>query len=85
MKKVLVSIAHPDDETLGCGGTIAKHVARGDKVFCLSMTDGESARFENFKDAKLLKKKEELQLIMPLKNLVLNGLMNSVKIFPTIL
>lgn len=57
MKKILVIIAHPDDETLGCGGTIAKHVARGDKVFCLSMTDGESARFENLKDLKLVKKR----------------------------
>lgn len=38
MKKVLVIAVHPDDETLGCGGTLLKHKANDDKVFWLIIT-----------------------------------------------
>ena len=44
-KSILVIAAHPDDEVLGCGGTIARHVAEGDAVYVLFMTDGVGARF----------------------------------------
>lgn len=38
---ILVIVAHPDDAELGCGGTIAKHVAAGDKVGIIDLTQGE--------------------------------------------
>uniref|UniRef100_UPI0040569A5C PIG-L deacetylase family protein n=1 Tax=Agathobacter sp. TaxID=2021311 RepID=UPI0040569A5C len=42
---VLVIAPHPDDEVLGCGGTIAKHVANGDIVYVVIVTKGTSPMF----------------------------------------
>jgi LmbE family N-acetylglucosaminyl deacetylase len=42
---VLVLAAHPDDELLGCGGTIALHAARGDTVTAVIACEGESVRY----------------------------------------
>ena len=44
MNKILVIAAHPDDETLGLGGTIIKLIAEGNIVNVLIITDGVSAR-----------------------------------------
>jgi LmbE family N-acetylglucosaminyl deacetylase len=38
IKNVLIISAHPDDETLGCGGTILKHRENEDNVFWLILT-----------------------------------------------
>jgi N-acetylglucosamine malate deacetylase 1 len=38
---LLVMVAHPDDAELGCGGTIAKHVATGKKIGVIDFTRGE--------------------------------------------
>ena len=38
MKNVLVVAPHPDDETLGCGGTLLKHKSEGDKIHWLIIT-----------------------------------------------
>jgi LmbE family N-acetylglucosaminyl deacetylase len=39
MNKVLVVAVHPDDETLGCGGTLLKHKNSGDEINWLIATD----------------------------------------------
>ena len=44
MSKVLIIVAHPDDEVLGCGATIAKHIQNGDKAQVVFLTDGFSSR-----------------------------------------
>lgn len=47
MSKILILEAHPDDETIGCGGTIRKFHEEGHHIELLTFTDGESARGEN--------------------------------------
>ncbi len=46
MKRVLVVAAHPDDELIGVGGTVAKHVKNGDEVMSVIMCEGESLRYK---------------------------------------
>jgi len=43
-KVILVVAAHPDDEVLGCGGTVARHVDDGDEVHVIFMSDGVTSR-----------------------------------------
>lgn len=46
MKRVLVVAAHPDDEVLGVGGTVARHVNQGDDVISIIICEGESLRYK---------------------------------------
>ena len=48
-KKILVIAAHPDDELLGCGGSLAKLSKQGCNIFALFFTDGVSSRVKNNK------------------------------------
>lgn len=54
MKNVLVIAAHPDDEVLGCGGTICRHVVNGDDVTIMILGEGLTAR-DPYRDAEARK------------------------------
>lgn len=45
MSTVVVVAAHPDDEVLGSGGTLARHVAQGDEVHAVVLSDGATSRY----------------------------------------
>ena len=49
MKKVLVIAAHPDDELLGCGGTIRKFINRGDEVVTAIVAKGRPSEQHRIK------------------------------------
>lgn len=40
MKRLLVFAPHPDDEILGCGGTIIKNIQQGNEVYVCVVTRG---------------------------------------------
>ena len=53
---ILVIVAHPDDEVLGCGGAIAKHAENGDMVHVVFMTNGVGSRNAKLEEIELRKR-----------------------------
>lgn len=43
--RIAVIAAHPDDELLGAGGTLARHVMAGDEVHAIVIADGAGSRY----------------------------------------
>ena len=48
--KILIVSPHPDDETIGCGGLLAKY---GPQCDILMLTDGRLGNIEKYKDTNL--------------------------------
>jgi len=55
MNKILVLCAHPDDESLGIGGSLALHAAKKDEIKVIFFCDGESSRG---KSEKIIQKRQ---------------------------
>jgi|TARA_B110000503_G_scaffold142622_1_gene240027 N-acetylglucosamine malate deacetylase 1 len=74
-KKILVVASHPDDEILGCGGTIAKLSKSGNIVKTIILTKGISSRFDSNKNEiiklqdKLNKSSKAANKVIGVKNL----------------
>ncbi len=58
MSKILIIATHPDDETLGCGGTILRHIANKDKVYWLIATKMKNKK--KWKENKINLRKNEI-------------------------
>ena len=60
MKRVLVVVAHPDDEILGCGGTVARLIKEGSEAYTLILGEGATARYDKKNGGK--RRKEIIEL-----------------------
>lgn len=63
MKKVLFVAVHPDDETLGCGGTILKHKELGDDVYWMIVTTIENHPSGRWSDEEVIKRKDTINRV----------------------
>jgi len=47
--RLMAVLAHPDDECLGVGGTLAKYASEGGDVYLLTATRGDNGRYRGFR------------------------------------
>ena len=52
--KVMIFAPHPDDEAIGCGGSIAKHASKGNTVVIVYMTSDKKREVEALNGLKIL-------------------------------
>jgi LmbE family N-acetylglucosaminyl deacetylase len=72
-RRVLVVGAHPDDEVLGIGGTLARHVRDGDEVHALILCEGLSIRYPDAKDDFLAAEGRRAAEVLGLSSWTLHG------------
>lgn len=53
--RILVIAPHPDDDLIGCGGSMIKHLEKGNEVFVIYITNGdaENLKFQSDKFSKI--------------------------------
>ena len=70
-QRILIIAAHPDDDLLGCGGTIIRSIENNSKIKILFLGEGVSSRFnlgdEYSKQSIKQKKIRNLECINSLK------------------
>lgn len=74
MQKILVVVAHPDDEILGMGGTIAKLSAKGKEVHVLIVTDGSSAQYRDSADLQKIIEDKKLETLNACKRVCVKSI-----------
>jgi len=58
--RILAISAHPDDETLGCGGTLLNHKKKGDELHWLIVTKAFQPKWS---EATVLAKEQEVNIV----------------------
>ena len=59
--KVIVISAHPDDEILGCGGTLLKHKTNGDELFWIIVTN--VLENHGFSQKRIETRQQEIEMV----------------------
>ena len=59
-KKILIVAAHPDDEVLGCFGTVARLIQEGYEAYTLILGEGKTSRDE---ERQVENKKDEIAVL----------------------
>lgn len=76
-KKILIISAHPDDETLGAGGTLLRHSKEGDAITWLIVTNISTD--QGFTEGRVASRQQEIEQVSDLY-----GFVNTVKLdYPT--
>ena len=65
--KILVVAAHPDDEILGVGGTILKHIQNGDHVYACIVTKAYEPGWTQRYMADKIKEQKKVDRLMGIK------------------
>ncbi len=77
---VLVVAAHPDDEVLGCGGTVARLAQEGHNVYIAILGEGITSRYQQREEAdptlvkKLHKRAQNVAKLLGAKDLLMYSL-----------
>lgn len=73
-QKILIIVSHSDDEILGVGGTILKHVKNGDEVNVLILSEGETSKDKNINIKKRKNQAQKAAQFLGIKELFLEKL-----------
>lgn len=79
-RSILVVAAHPDDEVLGCGGTIARLTGEGQNVYVAILGEGITSRYDKREqaDQKIIKelqdRSRQVSKLLGVKELYLHDL-----------
>lgn len=68
-RNILAISAHPDDETLGCGGTLLKHRLAGDPLFWLIATQTHSPQWSERTIARKEREVRQVAKVYPMKEI----------------
>lgn len=71
--RILAIAAHPDDEVIGAGGTLARHVAEGDEVYWCVVTEAHSPRWPEEVRVQARRQVDQVQQVLGIREVFFCG------------